>query len=420
MKKYVFSMVGVGLLLGWLYLSGVCRPGDAASEKQLLIKEWNRVTWTSNPLLPDERAYKPEVLGKLLTLDREEIKFWQDKFFTISFWISATMLAIVSFVIERESSSKKGPPFGGTVDRTNGPLRGVAALTCVCLGGFYLFFAREAENAMVTNDYDIRGFQGALGLRQPGTYLVGQAIYGNKDVLKFTTNDIKGLPAFIYRLKQHSDEVSAFLWTNGFSARENALTNVSATNESLQQATRIVVQVLNSNLQGGNIYEGKRFTNVVLRPETRILLELNPTGVDIPRLNRLLIEDSYPQELASQSTDDLFGIIGHPFISKFVWFNIILASLSLVVLLVPLLGRGELFALKAPAAKKVELAGDFTDWKPQRMKKDRKGLWRIRVVLEAGTYRYRFIVDDEWRDGSERDRREPNGKGGDNTIREVA
>jgi chromosome partitioning protein len=62
---------------------------------------------------------------------------------------------------------------------------------------------------------------------------------------------------------------------------------------------------------------------------------------------------------------------------------------------------GVLFAINAPGAHDVKLAGDFNGWIPDRdvlSLKDETGLWKKFVFLGPGTYQYKFVVDDEWRE----------------------
>tara|TARA_B100000949_G_scaffold192062_1_gene175842 strand:+ start:152 stop:439 length:288 start_codon:yes stop_codon:yes gene_type:complete len=56
------------------------------------------------------------------------------------------------------------------------------------------------------------------------------------------------------------------------------------------------------------------------------------------------------------------------------------------------------FTLTAPEAKEVKLLGIFNNWNPEArlLKQDRKGIWRTWMMLEPGTYEYRFLVDGEW------------------------
>lgn len=54
------------------------------------------------------------------------------------------------------------------------------------------------------------------------------------------------------------------------------------------------------------------------------------------------------------------------------------------------------FVLKAPEARAVSLAGDFTDWKPAYvMQQSEPGVWTVVVPLAPGVHTYSFVVDGE-------------------------
>ena len=62
---------------------------------------------------------------------------------------------------------------------------------------------------------------------------------------------------------------------------------------------------------------------------------------------------------------------------------------------------GVLFAIKALGAHDVKLAGDFNSWVPDRdvlSLKEEGGVWKKFVLLPPGSYQYKFVVDDEWRE----------------------
>ena len=50
----------------------------------------------------------------------------------------------------------------------------------------------------------------------------------------------------------------------------------------------------------------------------------------------------------------------------------------------------------AKESKKAFLAGDFTNWTPLRMRKQKDGSFAITVPLEAGVHEYKFVVDEQW------------------------
>jgi 1,4-alpha-glucan branching enzyme len=56
------------------------------------------------------------------------------------------------------------------------------------------------------------------------------------------------------------------------------------------------------------------------------------------------------------------------------------------------------FSFRAPHARNVLLAGDFTHWlaQPIPLHKSEDGIWRATTSLAPGTYHYRFYVDNEW------------------------
>lgn len=53
---------------------------------------------------------------------------------------------------------------------------------------------------------------------------------------------------------------------------------------------------------------------------------------------------------------------------------------------------GTVFELFAPYNKSVSLIGNWNDWQPIPMKKDKKGTWRTTVPLADGEYQYKFEV----------------------------
>ena len=49
-------------------------------------------------------------------------------------------------------------------------------------------------------------------------------------------------------------------------------------------------------------------------------------------------------------------------------------------------------------ALQVQIAGDFNDWKPERTYMEPAGrVWQTVLLLAPGRYRYRYVIDGEWR-----------------------
>jgi 1,4-alpha-glucan branching enzyme len=61
-------------------------------------------------------------------------------------------------------------------------------------------------------------------------------------------------------------------------------------------------------------------------------------------------------------------------------------------------GDGVVFTLDAPAADRVQIAGDFNAWKPAENELEfSDGMWRTVISLAPGRYRYRYVVDGTWK-----------------------
>src|SRR5688572_2953644 len=59
---------------------------------------------------------------------------------------------------------------------------------------------------------------------------------------------------------------------------------------------------------------------------------------------------------------------------------------------------GVVFTLEAPDALQVQIAGDFNSWRPEWTEMESVGrLWRTVLKLAPGRYRYRYVIDGQWR-----------------------
>lgn len=56
------------------------------------------------------------------------------------------------------------------------------------------------------------------------------------------------------------------------------------------------------------------------------------------------------------------------------------------------------FTLEAADALQVAVTGDFNNWNvtSHLLKKNKKGVWEKSLMLSAGRYEYKFMVDGNW------------------------
>jgi chromosome partitioning protein len=60
--------------------------------------------------------------------------------------------------------------------------------------------------------------------------------------------------------------------------------------------------------------------------------------------------------------------------------------------------KGVVFTVEAPEALRVQIAGDFNSWNPDRTEMEPAGrIWKAVLQLEPGRYRYRYVIDGQWR-----------------------
>jgi hypothetical protein len=118
------------------------------------------------------------------------------------------------------------------------------------------------------------------------------------------TNDLANFPALLARLRSPAEPACAFLWSQFSAQAVGVLTNAAAT---LQQQQTALVDELNTLLQRVPLYEPQRFAGVSLSEATRTLLARNPQGQARDRLNRLLLQDLFPSELAKTPADLTFN-----------------------------------------------------------------------------------------------------------------
>jgi 1,4-alpha-glucan branching enzyme len=76
------------------------------------------------------------------------------------------------------------------------------------------------------------------------------------------------------------------------------------------------------------------------------------------------------------------------------------------------------FRLFAPEAQEVCLAGDFSNWQPEKclMRRFKDGTWKMKLKLTPGRYEYRFVVDGQWWTDPENPQRQENPFGQENSV----
>ena len=122
------------------------------------------------------------------------------------------------------------------------------------------------------------------------------------------------------RLKERADNLSKFLLDEKFQQQtKELLSSYDSSTAPSGELQNALMQDLNEILkEETSLYEKSRFDGISLRTETKRLIEQNPQGEDLIRLQRLLLEDAYPKEIVKSkheyfSSEKTFQVAGERF-----------------------------------------------------------------------------------------------------------
>jgi len=136
----------------------------------------------------------------------------------------------------------------------------------------------------------------------PITLFDGKTLEGwiqiENSAISLASGGITDTAAFVARLTKGTDAVSISLRDRLEDSQKIDLAAYSLSNSNAKAIVSALVKDLNRIISGTSIFDKTRFKGVSLRPETEQLLKQNPSGQQLARLNKLLLEDAYPDELA--------------------------------------------------------------------------------------------------------------------------
>lgn len=119
----------------------------------------------------------------------------------------------------------------------------------------------------------------------------------NDSRVTFLRTDLADWKPFATRLKTSTDPVSVHLLTRLSSTSQTGLSSWNPTAALPTTLRDTLVADLNNVVTGAPLWDAARFAGVTLRAQTVQLRQRNPTGTALAELNRLLLEDAYPDSL---------------------------------------------------------------------------------------------------------------------------
>lgn len=118
--------------------------------------------------------------------------------------------------------------------------------------------------------------------------------------LLFSLGDFTDIAGLAKKLVAQADPVSKFVWGTLTPDAQKILADAKSTPEQVQVA---LIQGLNTLIRSGKIYEATTFNDVTLSAQTQALLTKDPSGNLLIFLNRMLLQDAYPDLIQPQVAD---------------------------------------------------------------------------------------------------------------------
>lgn len=160
----------------------------------------------------------------------------------------------------------------------------------------YFSSAERLENVLAQKE--LSTVSALKNLSQEVVRVISYNTPKNFAYLLLTASDIKDLKSLIFKLYKPEDPVSLYLREQLSPNTRQMLHEYVESKVSHDKIKPILVDELNTVMQGISIFDEKRFAHIALTEETKKLAKQNTGGLERMRLNRLLLEEAYPDEIA--------------------------------------------------------------------------------------------------------------------------
>ena len=129
-------------------------------------------------------------------------------------------------------------------------------------------------------------------------------LQASTDQFLFDADAMKDPGSLLVKLQDTRAPVSEFIASQLSEDMQWVLLGYNGTSTPSAQQQEVLLSDLNRLLQAGSLYDAQRFATVELSEQTQTLITENPqSGEALVHLNRCLLADAYPSELASLSEE---------------------------------------------------------------------------------------------------------------------
>jgi hypothetical protein len=119
---------------------------------------------------------------------------------------------------------------------------------------------------------------------------------------KFHKSDFVNPARMAYKLHSAEDAFSKYAYSK-FSDRTKRLFNkyfaekYKRKDEIIEDIRSALTKELNNLIENDNLYDGERIKGILLLRDTKELIQINPHGEKLVCLNKILLQDAYPDEI---------------------------------------------------------------------------------------------------------------------------
>ena len=132
------------------------------------------------------------------------------------------------------------------------------------------------------------------------------SLQAGTDRFLFDMDAIQDPGSLVVKLQDTRAPVSKFIASQLSEDMQWVLLGYNGTSTPSAQQQKVLLSDLNRLLQVSSLYDAQRFADIELSEQTQTLLAQNPkSGEALVRLNRCLLADAYPYELAALSEDQI-------------------------------------------------------------------------------------------------------------------
>ena len=164
--------------------------------------------------------------------------------------------------------------------------------------------AKHKEQPFAYRKYNTHIYSGVKRVRELLNYRANAEYNDSLVSSRFSESELVNLPSLAVKLKQSNRAFDTWLAEELSPHTKEALIDYQGQSSDPNLLQQSLLQDLNKIIKSDSVFVESRFIGISLRQETKKLVSQYPPDSNLERLNRMLIEDAYPLEVAKKHSLD--------------------------------------------------------------------------------------------------------------------